>query len=117
MSGRTPTHLVKIRATFCGGNRRKNWSATHRHARTPRYERLLGFSEPASTGDELDAIECAFAVDVPPVFQLVERTGFLRPLSAIQPLGVVVVDHLPLRVAFHNRNGGRVLIDHMDRPV
>src|SRR6266481_4289232 len=79
--------------------------------------RLLGFSEPAGTGDELDAIERAFAVDVPVLFQLVERTGFRRPLSAIHPFGVVVVDHLPLRVVFHHRDGGRVLIDHMDRPV
>src|SRR5689334_19665344 len=64
--------------------------------RTPVTTSLLGFSEPAGVGDQLDAVEGTFAVYVPALFQLVERTGLGVGFCSVHPLSVGVKDHLPL---------------------
>src|SRR5258708_20842670 len=118
-SERANTHpSCQNSSCVCRRELKKNWSAAHSsRTHSPLRKVLLGFAKPASTGGKLDAIERAFAVDVPPLFQVVERTGFRVRLNAIHPFCVVTENNLPLRIAFHDCDGGRVLVDHMDRSV
>src|SRR5437879_13672317 len=76
---------------------------------------LFGFSKPAGGGHQLGTFERPVTVDVPTLFQLIEGRGFVAALRAVDPLGVGGVAHRPLHVALRNRDGRRVLIDHMDR--
>ena len=82
----------------------------------PGFSRLLSFSEAAGVGNEFDAVERAFAVDVPVLLQVVERSRVVAGLGALHPFGVAVVHHLSRHGAFRDREGGLVFIDHVHRP-
>src|SRR5438105_14618937 len=111
----TNNYLVKGEGVF-GRGTRENWSAAICRSAIP-FRTLLGFSETARARDKFGAVERTIAVDIPALFQLIESGGLGTSLRAVHPLGVGVVNYLPLHSTLLYRNGGCVFVQHVDRAV
>lgn len=94
----------------------ENWSAAICRSALP-LRTLLGFPETARTRDKFGAVEGAVAVDIPTLFQLIESGGLVTALGAIHPLGVGIVNHLPLHGTLLYRHSGCVFVQHVNRAV